>query len=170
MRLTLETLHMYADEEGECLLWRQSVGSHGYAQANLEGKPGSLVKNYIFTRLLGAELGAKRVIALTCGNKRCISPAHIESMTVGKVQRLAYSSGRRNAELEYLGRLKARAASSLPMASKEQVQAVRAFPDGMTYTEIARQTGLGHKSVSRIRRGLTHRTEHACSSVWSALR
>ena len=105
MKLTLENLHMHADEVGKCLIWRGALGSHGYPQARLGGRT-QLVRAYVYRELMGVELLAGRRITSRCGNPLCISSACISQATAGQLLARSYSSGARSKTGEYLTRLR----------------------------------------------------------------
>lgn len=166
MKLTLETLHMHADEVGECLIWRGTLGSHGYPQARLDGRT-QLVRAHVYRELMGVAVLAGRRITSRCGNPLCISPACITQATPGQLLARSYSSGARSKTGEYLKRLRRAQRSGQAKLTSEQVAEIRALPSGQSHMAIAREYGVHGKTISALRRGLTWRTGFAGSSVFA---
>lgn len=73
--------------EGECRVWTGAMTSRGRPVATYEGETGKVTVD-LHRHLAGKKFNlpkGKRVsIATTCGNPRCISPAHIEVVKVKK--------------------------------------------------------------------------------------
>lgn len=154
MKLTLETLHHYGEEEGDCLLWKYSVGSHGYPQACLDGKPGSIVRTYIFTQLLGNVIEKKGGrLSSVCMNKKCIAPGHIVVKSPSKIQKDVYRLGIRNPLVEAANRRSSAPICGHARISDEAVQAIKASDPNMNHTQVAKDFGVSRSSVSAIRRG-----------------
>lgn len=166
MKLTLETLHMHADEVGKCLIWRGTVGNHGYPQARLGGRT-QLVRAYVYRELMGVELLAGRRITSRCGNPLCISPACISQATAGQLMARSYSSGARRGPDQYIARLRRAQRSGQAKLTSSQVAEIRALPSEHSHMSIAREYGVHGKTISAIRRGLTWRTGFAGSSVFA---
>ena len=85
MKLTLENLHMYADEEGGCLIWNQSTNSGGAPQARLDGGKNWLVRRYIVSVLQGKPLARYQPVSSTCDNPKCIAPGCLFPSTMSDV-------------------------------------------------------------------------------------
>lgn len=167
MKLTLETLHLYADHVGECLIWSQSVGSHGYPQARLDGRT-QLVRPYVYYKLLGHEFRrAYPRIVSRCGNPLCISPDCLRSWSASQIMVREYATGSRSTHSEYLSRLRRSIRTGQAKLTREQVAEIRALPASMTHTEIARTYGVHNKTISDLRRGMSWRTEFPASSVFA---
>ena len=165
--LTLETLQHYVDDIDDCWIWKNGVGNHGYPQAHINGSGGVLVRTYIFRHLMNRDKPRGYVISNTCMNKKCLNPEHIKLTTPGKVQERAYSIGRRNPTLEVENRRKARRATGQKMLTEEQVMFIRMQPFDRSHNSIAKEMGIHHKSVSRVRNNETHRTLAPNASVFA---
>ncbi len=98
VELSLETLHMYCTEEGECLLWNLGTNGQGLPIANIDGGAKS-VRRYIFTELMGMDATGLRVIA-KCGNPLCVAPRCARGITFSRSVSDSYKSGKRIPEIE----------------------------------------------------------------------
>lgn len=166
MRLTLESLPMHVDEFGECWLWKHSRNSTGYPQMSVGHRGGVLVKNHIFTELLGATVPSRRwCVVMSCGERACVRPEHIALRSRSANLRAAYKDGSRMGPMEYARRLNG--SRHLAKLTQQQVDEIRARDPGETHTEIAREYGVTLKTISEIRRGITWRRAVPSSSVFS---
>lgn len=93
-----DTLHMMAliertEEYGDCLLWTGAVGSGtGHPIYKPYGQPCTLVRRAMY-QLNGGELIPRKPIDTTCGEKRCINPAHLVQSTTSKIAKRAAKRG-----------------------------------------------------------------------------
>lgn len=149
MKLTLDNLHLHATEdEGGCLLWNHSVNSRGYPQACLDGKPGQLVRRYVY-ELANGRIKGTRVVRCWCDQKLCITPGCLYVRTRTDMAKDQYrecksAEARRNraAALDKGRRVK---------LTPQQVLQVRV---SMRPTnEIAEELGVSTSTVRRIRNG-----------------
>jgi hypothetical protein len=76
---------------GDCWIWKPSVNSSGYPQARMGGEP-KMVRNYLYTTLLGRTVPEGMRLSALCDNKRCCSPLCLlprtESTTVARDRNL----------------------------------------------------------------------------------
>lgn len=101
---------------------------------------------------------APRVYAYRCcGSADCVNPAHVrEAATRAAMGRAAALSGRRKGtyiEQRRANAAKAQQARGIVPTPPEVVKAIRSFGPGVTNLELAKQFGIGHTTVSKIRRG-----------------
>jgi hypothetical protein len=167
MKITRDNLHMYCTECGECLLWNQGVNSTGYPQANIDSKPGQMVRRHVFTNLLGKTLKAKERVATRCGNKLCLAEGCLYAETYGRTLSRAYKDGRRMGAMEYARRLEACRGIGMAKLDWEKVTAIRQEPESRSHQSIATELGLSHKTISQVRRYVTWKTQHAAASVFN---
>jgi hypothetical protein len=167
LKLTLETLRYYAHDCGDCLLWKQGTNGAGYPQATIDGKGGQMVRRYIFTHLMGKELRTRQVVTSRCDTKLCISPDHLISSWMGKIQERSYRTGKRMSRVEYTGRLERSIRSGWSKLGWEDIAKIRAEPESVSHAEIGRLYGIHHKTASKIRRGLSWRVSAMNSSVFN---
>lgn len=80
--------------DGECVIWVSGVNTYGYPSARLEGKSGTSVRNYIYTKVLGKKLPAGYKVSSRCGNKLCISERCLVSRSSSEIVRRSYKSRR----------------------------------------------------------------------------
>ena len=163
MKLTLDTLHMYVEEVGDCWIWKASCNGAGYPQANVAGKV-DLVARHVWT-LLGKTVPSRRYcLVTTCGERTCVNPAHIAMRSRSTVLKRAYQSGCRMSPLEYHGRLYG--SQHLAKLTPEQVEQIRSRPGNETHKAIAKDFGVTPECISRIRRGVTWKTVSASVFSW----
>lgn len=167
MILTLQNLHMYCKDCGDCLLWSQGVNNTGYPQATLEGQPGTMVRRYIFTRLLGRTIEPGKVVSSRCDNRLCCSPEHLIGMRRGSVQERSYKTGKRLSAAEYANRLAASQRAGISVLTWDKVHSIRARPFSESDAAIAREFGVHPRTICKVRNGTSWRQQMAVSSVFA---
>lgn len=167
MKLTLETLHLYCHSEGDCLLWKLGINGAGYPQAMLDGKPGQMVRRYVFCNLMQKRAGDRQVIRSLCGNKLCVSPACLRRATKGDVLRIAYASGSRNTRTEYMSRLEAAKKQGMVKLDWDKVEKIRALPEEVSDQQAAAMFGVYRSTINKIRAGRSWRVQKLCTDVFS---
>ena len=95
-----------------------------------------------------------------CGNRRCLCPVHLREgkkadlgaslRRSGRLQGTAVEARRANQKL-------AMAAAGLTPTSPDVVRAIRAAPSDVMLSSLAKLHGISPQTVSRIRRGESHR-------------
>jgi hypothetical protein len=166
MKLALDTLPMYCHECGDCLLWALGRNSQGYPQARLDGKPW-LVQRYVAAVLLGRAIPPRSVVTTRCGEKLCVSPAHVFVQTRSSVMRRCYATNRRMHAAEYARRLQSMQARGQVKLSWGLVEQIRARPASETTAQIAREFGASVRAVANVRAFRTWRYHMAAASVFS---
>lgn len=167
MKLTLNTLHHYCTECGDCLLWANGVNSTGYPQATLDGKAGQMVRRYIFTELMGKEIPPRCVVSTRCDNRLCIAPGCLIAMRRGKVQERSYARGKRMHVSEYRERLRLAEARGMTVLDWQTVRYIRSLPLERTHASIARELNVSRNTVAKVRRGLSWRESYGATSVFA---
>lgn len=167
MKLTLENLPMYCTACGDCLLWNQGVQSGGHPQAHINGKPGVLVRRHLFTELLGQRIPKGHLVTTKCGNRLCLAPEHVITMSMSKLKARDYSEGRRIVATEYASRLRGRLSHGRVVLDWGKVAEIRAAGPEVTNTALAVKFGTSLKTIGNARRGKTWRVSHAASSVFT---
>lgn len=164
MILTPENLRDYCTEEGECWLWNLSL-KQGYPQATIGKQGGVLVRRHVFgwTR----ELRKGWRIYSTCGERRCVNPAHLNQASPGRILEAAYRDGRRLDN--YANKLAMRQANhGLPkVLTPEERQFIDSNRDAMNFDRLAAAIGRSPSAVARYVRGETHRKSAPNSSVFA---
>ena len=150
MKLTLDTLHFYCDEEGECLLWNLSAKKGQHPQARLEGKT-QLVGRYVYTHLMGRQLANGHRVSAKCGNPRCISPGCLQSQTYSTILRRSYESGKRSRAGEYAARVQRARDQGWVKLTLADVHAIRASDE--TSAALAAKYNVHRKTISDARSG-----------------
>lgn len=148
MKLTMETLHMYCDDCGDCMRWKLSVNSAGCPQARLDGKS-QLVKRWIWSELLGKKLnGNKTRVVSSCGDMLCVNPRHLASKTYSQVLIDTYDRGGRNSASDYIKRLERVKNMGATKMDWEKVRELRA--SGMSARQAAERYGIGERTAYKI--------------------
>jgi hypothetical protein len=163
MKLTLDTLHLYCDEEGDCLIWKLGCNSAGKPQARLDGK-NWLVQRYVYTELMHKELIAKRRVTTRCMNPRCISPDCLVSSTFGEILKRSYASGARSTATEYSARVQKLVASGRTKLTPENIDYIRA--SSKPGTHLAKELGVSAGAVNRARNGESWRATASSAFNW----
>lgn len=80
-------------EDGDCLVWQARV-SHksGMPLMRLDGRDNVMVRRVVYQELHG-EIPSGKVIAVTCGNKRCLEGSHLVAVTHGQLRTIAARHG-----------------------------------------------------------------------------
>lgn len=150
MKLTLDNLHMYCDEEGECLLWKLSLNQKSHPQARLEGRT-QLVRRYVYLTLMGRRLPAKHHVSVRCGNPLCIAPECLVARTQSLSVKLSYANGRRCMTAEYAGRLDRIEKQGWTKLTREAVDLIRASKE--PHTVLAERFNVHRKTIAAARSG-----------------
>jgi hypothetical protein len=80
-------------EDGDCLLWQRRVSHQtGMPLMRLNGVDNVMVRRVRYTELNG-EIPPGHVIAVTCGNKRCLAEGHLVAVTRGQARTIAAQYG-----------------------------------------------------------------------------
>lgn len=100
------------------------------------------------------------VVYRACGNRRCLNPVHLRdgrksdvganARLSGRLKGTALESRRANLHLAY-------AAAGITPTSPDVVRAIRAAPSDVMLSSLAKLHGISPQTVSRIRRGESHR-------------
>lgn len=98
---------------------------------------------------------------MRCVNSSCVNPVHVgkarSRVEIGAhIARHGKRKGR-NTEAQRGNIRKAWQAAGITPTAPEVVAAIRAEPSSLTNIALAAKYGLGHTTVSRIRRGDSHR-------------
>jgi len=168
MKITLDNLHMYCDECGDCLRWKLSVNSAGAPQANLDGKP-QLVRRYVFWLRGGKLDGARTRITSICGDPLCVAPAHIVCRTYGQVLKETYRKGARSGASAYVKRLEQAQRSGMTKLDWNKVREIRALPP-QPIQHIADRYGIDHRTASSVLKGESWKERMPTASIFDVAR
>jgi DNA-binding XRE family transcriptional regulator len=163
--LTLESLHMFAEAEGQCLLWKFALNNYGYPQARIEGKTRQ-VRPYVYTVLMAKPMTPGRLVSARCENKACISPLCLVQRTRSVCCSIPYRNGTRNPLSEYVQRKNKAVAQGWSKLSMADVAEIRAA-EGVTDTELAKRFGVHRTTAANARRGVTWKHSAAMNSVFN---
>lgn len=155
---TLDDLKSRCEEVGDCWEWQRGFQCHGRTPS----------VNYLGVRMAARRLSLMLhtglsldglLVMQTCGNKSCVNPDHLKSMTKEKaMSKLAAKSS-----------TKARNAKIAATRRKQSPVTPAIANDIRTSTDCAETLsklhGVSKSTVYQIRRG----SRHATSNVWAGL-
>ena len=67
-------------DDGECWMWKQSVGSHGYGQT-FDGITVRLAHRVAWALANGQQIPNDMTVDHICRNRTCVNPAHLRLLT-----------------------------------------------------------------------------------------
>lgn len=131
-------------EEGDCMLWQLGVGGSGVPYAWINGRSTN-VRKYLLN-LRRRECPAKAKAAVTCGNPRCLSAAHLVWATSSEIGRMAFAGGQTLAHRLAIvhGRRK------VAKLTAQDVSEIRLSDEPAS--AVAQQFGVTRWHVARLRR------------------
>lgn len=81
-----------ADEYGDCLIWRGAKNTTGGYPVMKTDSKNELVRRLVFT-LNGGTLKPRQPVAMLCGEKCCVNPAHMKSSSTREIAQMAAKRG-----------------------------------------------------------------------------
>lgn len=149
MILTLENLKDYADEEGDCLIWRGATNKRGSPIATIGKRRGVYVRRHIFTELLGKKIRKGRVMTSLCVNPRCIAPECLTTKTKGEILARTYAIGARSrAAARQSWSVGLRKAQNVKL-DREKAAQIRASQEPTN--DLAKQYGVDPQTIRNVR-------------------
>lgn len=160
---TLDTILARTDEVGECLEWQGITASSGAPLVKFDGK--LMTVRRVIRQLQGKPAVEGNFLAPSCGNPRCIKPAHIVERTPSQHAKqmsacIDFRSPLRIARLQ-------KATAHKRVVSEEGLALIRS--DARTAEEVARELGCSKSLVSKIRRGEAYRQVNASANPFAQL-
>jgi len=150
--ITLKMIHDRCDEVGDCWIWKDAVGKHGYPI--MRRRPsGCLLVRRVAVALGGRPAQPRQPVACTCDEKRCCNPAHLKPSTPAAVAKAAaakgaFSSMARSAKIAQSKRASAK-------LTLEIAREIRASED--SGPALAERYGVTRSMIGIIRRGAAWR-------------
>lgn len=146
----LDRIRALSDEVGECWDWKGALQRGGCTPTIRQGRGTIAVR-----RALAIELGLPlqgRVATISCGNRLCVRPEHVQTISRGKLQRRIAVETQMHARPARARKLaeKARLTGKLTEAQVAEIRAA----EGLTQRQLAAQFGISQATVSGIRRGV----------------
>jgi hypothetical protein len=148
MSALTERIYANCCEDCDCLVWQGRVSfKSGMPLMRLNGRDNTMVRRVIYTELHG-EIPPGKVIAVKCGNKRCLEDKHLVAVTRGEARTIAAKNGAyKNPTKRRKATMTVRARSEI---SEETVHSIRAAKDAKSARE---QTGVSLPYCYAIRAG-----------------
>lgn len=143
----LDRVRALSDEVGECWDWRGALQRGGCTPTMRMGSGTIAVR-----RALAIEMGLslqRRVATVGCGNRLCVRPEHVQTISRAKLQKRIASDLQLHPTRARKLAEKARQSGKL---NETQVAEIRAA-EGLTQRQLAAQYGISQATVSSIRRG-----------------
>lgn len=144
-------------KRGECWIWTNYTNKHGNPLAMLRGKPGQMVRRWVYEQSHKNEPGfvMPSLVGASCGNGLCCNPAHlIPESYKDRAERSAANI--QHPELRARRIVASRIAAGLTkLTSIEQARAIRA--DSRPHDVVAAEYGIKPGTVQSIRLGLKWR-------------
>lgn len=153
MRMTLADIAAMTDEVGQCWEWKGGMSHGNTPVARVSGGNVVSVRKHIFTELLGNELPRGRFTSMSCGNKKCVAPNHIEAVTRRTVTKKASEATKYGKNPVRNAKIAAKARARTSSLTPEQVQAIKASP--LSGQQIADEMGCAKSTANCIRAGRT---------------
>lgn len=163
MKLTLDTLHLYAKEVGDCLYWLQSCNSAGKPQARLDGQHW-LVQRYVYIVLLGNDIRPGNRISTRCGHSKCISPGCLIQSNYSMILKRSYEKGKRSLASEYGSRVQRLMDAGRTKLSYEKANEIRVSE--LSTAELSEAYGVNKGTINRIKKGQYWRAGGASVFTW----
>ena len=139
-------------QQGECLLWQRAVTA-GMPTAHLPETRGTGTTNlrrWALEQTLGREIEKGNVATFTCGNERCLNPAHLAEWTRQQLQQRAAQLGKFSSEKFRAGQRKAGRTRLFNSLTQESVRFIlEQHRDGVAVSTIAK---AAHRNVRTVRR------------------
>lgn len=149
--VTLKTIHDRCDEVGECWIWKDAVSQHGYPI--MRRRPGGcLLVRRVAVALDGRPAAPRQPVMCTCGEKRCVNPAHLQPTTISAVAKAAAAKGSFSTTARAARIAQSKRASSQAKLTLEQVREIRASDE--SNLALAERFGVNRSRIGAIRRGV----------------
>ena len=147
MTITIQEIKARTDEVGDCWIWQKCTSS-GYPQIKVAGCACKLVRR-IVVALDGRPAEPRQPVITTCGEQKCVNPAHLRSSTISAVgKRAAAAGGWKGKARGSKIAAKKRATGKLTMEIAREIRmSVESGP------VLSARYGVDKSLVNRIKRG-----------------
>ncbi len=154
LELTLKTIHDRCDEVGECWIWKDAVGQHGYPI--IRRRPGGcLLVRRVAVALDGRPAAPRQPVACTCNEKRCCNPAHLKPSSPKAIGKAAAARGSFASKSRAAKIAAGKRSSGSAKLTMEQVREIRLSEDSGPV--LAERYGVNRSLIGGIRRGTAWR-------------
>lgn len=151
---TLDTLLACTQEVGDCLEWTGNCMNKGHPVVNHDGKQW-MVRRLVLT-LTGKHIKSRYVVGTTCGNRRCINPAHLVQLSPQRrMVVMARASAATHSQARSCKVAKTKRAGPQAKLTDDQVRAIRAGTESQRAT--AALYGVSQHLIASIRLGRRRR-------------
>lgn len=160
--ISLATLEARCDHVGECWMWRGGTIGKTTPAGSLNGKRMS-VRRAVWALLGNPAMQPGEVLSTTCGELRCVNPAHIRKTT--KAAQMARRNKSGKGEAVRVARIAANKRKHAAKLDATTVARIRASDE--TGLALAAKLNVHHSLISAIRRGKTWRTASPLAMPWA---
>lgn len=150
--LTLKMIRDRCDDVGDCWIWRDAVGRTGYPIMKRSQRGGCMLVRRVVVALDGRPAAPRQPVMCTCGEKRCVNPAHLQPTTISAVAKAAAAKGSFSTTARAARIAQAKRASSQAKLTLEQVREIRASDE--SNLALAERFGVNRSRIGAIRRGV----------------
>lgn len=150
---TYEVVRDRCVEEGNCLLWAQSVNNCGYPQARIDGEV-TQVARWVLEQSLGRPIKPKHFASPRCRNKLCCSMGCLREMPRGQLLSEAYAAGRRNTVAEKARRRANAVLRGMAILDMDKARVIRARFSERT-DDLAAEFGVHPDTIREVWKGRT---------------
>lgn len=159
---TLKTILARTDEVGECMEW-QGIIAHNTPQIRIDRK--LLMVRRVILEMLGKPAKPENYVVASCGNSKCVNPAHILERDKKKhmqeiIKKMNPNSPTRIAKLQ-------KATAHLRVLDDAAVSLI--LSDNRKGEDLARELGCSKALVNKIRRGDAYRRVSASKNPFAGL-
>lgn len=140
-------VHDRCREDGDCWLWQLSVSSHGVPVMHLKDS-GKLIGVRRFVALKKGLNIEGLLVTNTCGNNRCVCPAHVLVVTKSEMGKLNVA---RTGYTSNVLRRKKISDAKRKTAKLSLAQAIEVRNSTESLSDIAEKAGISRATASRIR-------------------
>ena len=153
---TLADIHARCEEVGECWEWQRYINTFGVPQVGFRGMPRPARR--VAWEMVNGTVPNGKVISHTCGNFRCVNPAHAHPVTPRAVLKKNHDNS--NATLR-AARISATKRAQMGI-SADVVAAIKADPNAHV-TSQAQELGVSRATIYKVRK------QAAANSPWAGL-
>jgi hypothetical protein len=162
---TEQTLRDRCVEEGECLLWTQTVNSAGHPTASINGR-NWLVRRYAYQHLYGKSLGPNLLVCSRCENVRCCSRLCLLARTKSVHLTKCFEVLMEN-PAEYHRRQQFSVSAGFARLTQAKADEIRMLKGKLSGPKVGAQFGVSSNAVYNVWSGNSWRPPRMQNSVFN---